>query len=204
MENDLQRTYQKSSKQSRKYKKKLYKLSKFDEAPSQLSNRSEIHVEQGSNNQDRDCLNEIIVGLTSDIDDQQSSATPSILSTKLATDNDQAVSFSIEKNQLTVHPLQTSNLTRKRSSKSSKKERRSDQYGEKTYTSSKSLNSTDVNYDSAVPRKSIDDQRRDRLTKYLKDFYQDYFEFDRNLNINYIHDDLNNNCKRKQYSNALW
>ncbi|CAF4897548.1 unnamed protein product, partial [Rotaria socialis] len=65
------------------------------------------------------------------------------------------------------------------------------------------FNSFDETYDLNVARKSIGEQRRDRLTKHMKEFYQDFFEFDKNSNMNSTHDNLNNNDKRKQYSTAL-
>jgi hypothetical protein len=59
------------------------------------------------------------------------------------------------------------------------------------------LNTFDEKYDSIVRRKSVGEQRREQLT-------QDYFEFYQNSNINYIHDNLTNTDKRKQYSKKLW
>jgi hypothetical protein len=53
-------------------------------------------------------------------------------------------------------------------------------------------------------RKSIGELRRDQLTKHVKNLYQDRFEFDQNSNMNYIHDNLTDTDKRKQYSTALW
>ena len=65
-------------------------------------------------------------------------------------------------------------------------------------------NNFDVKYDSTVRRKSIGDQRREQLTRHMKDLYQDYFQFDQNSIINYNHDNLTNTDKRKQYSTKLW
>jgi len=68
------------------------------------------------------------------------------------------------------------------------------------------LSTTNYNdkHDLTIRGKSIGEQRRDRLTKHMKNLYQDCFEFDQNSNINYIHDNLTNTDKRKQYSTTLW
>jgi hypothetical protein len=58
-----------------------------------------------------------------------------------------------------------------------------------------------TNYDVNTRRKPIGEQRRDQLTKQMKNLYQDWFEFGQSSNL---HDSLNNPDKRKQYSTNLW
>lgn len=56
-------------------------------------------------------------------------------------------------------------------------------------------------YDVNTRKKSVGEQRRDQLTKHMKNLYQDCFEFNQSSNL---HDSLNNPDKRKQYSTSLW
>jgi hypothetical protein len=56
-------------------------------------------------------------------------------------------------------------------------------------------------YDIHTRRKSVGEQRRDQLTRHMKNLYQDCFEFEQSSNL---HDSLNNPDKRKLYSTNIW
>ncbi|CAF0765520.1 unnamed protein product [Adineta ricciae] len=51
---------------------------------------------------------------------------------------------------------------------------------------------------------STGDERRDELTKLMKNLYKNCFEFDSKSNVNSIADNFINSDKRKQYSTNLW
>ncbi|CAF2363252.1 unnamed protein product [Rotaria sp. Silwood2] len=206
MNRNLQRTHQnKHPKSSQKSHTILRRSNKTAELSSQLPQQFDIHSEQTSNNFDYDLLNKIIEDLTSDIDDTRATSTSSILSEKSKSKNDETISPSIQDKFLSVNPLRNPRcLIEKKPSRSSKKSGKSDQYEEKTLDSENLSNSFDDKYRLRNSRKSIGEQRRDQLTKHMKEFYQACFLFDQNSNINYIHDNLTNNDRRKQYSTALW
>ena len=195
MADDLQRTRQsKLSKSLRKSHVNRPRSNPSSHISSQLPHSSDIHSEQSSTNTDQDLLTVIIGDLTSDIDDKLVPPTSSILST---THTDGSISSPIHKHgSSNKHFLP---ITKPR--RSSKKREKSTQYEERT---SNRLNNADDEYDLTIRRSSIGDQRLDQLTQHMKDFYQDYFEFDQNSNINYIPDNIINIDKRKQYSTALW
>ncbi|CAF5018321.1 unnamed protein product, partial [Rotaria sp. Silwood1] len=206
MNKNLQRSYQnKHSKSSRKSHTSERRSNKTGELSSQLPQQSDIQSEHTTNNFDHDLLSEIIEDLTSDIDDTRTPSTPSILSTKSNTKNDETSSPPIQNRFLSVNPLRNPTcLIKKKPSRSTRKGGKSDQYEEKTLDLSNYSNSFDEKYDILNSRKSIGEQRRDQLTKYMKEFYQACFLLDQNSTINYVHDTLTNNNKRKQYSTALW
>ncbi|CAF0964579.1 unnamed protein product [Rotaria sordida] len=207
MNKNLQRIHQnKHSKSSRKSHTNIRRTNKTGEISFQISQRSDIHSEQISNNFDHDLLNEIIEDLTSDIDDTRAPSTSSILSTESKTKTNETNSSSTYNRFLSViNPLRNPRcLIEKKPSRSSKKGGKSDQYENETFHSLNRLNSFDEKYDKINSKKPIGEQRRDQLTKHMKEFYQDCFKFDQNSNVNYIHDNLTNNDKRKQYSTALW
>ena len=51
---------------------------------------------------------------------------------------------------------------------------------------------------------STGEERRDKLTKLMKNLYKNCFEFDSKSNANSIADNFINPDKRKQYSTNLW
>jgi len=194
MDDDSQRTCQnKLSKSLRKSHINRRRSNTSGKISSQLPHSSEIPSDQLSTDTDNDLLNVIIGDLTSDVDDTRATSASSILST---TNKNESISPPINENK---HVLLTTKPPR-----TSKKRGKSNRYEERTHNSSKHLNNSDEKYDFTIRRKSIGDQRRDRLTKHMKDFYQDCFEFDQNSNINYLPDNILNIDKRKEYSTALW
>jgi hypothetical protein len=198
MDDESQRTCQnKISKSLRKSQTNRRRSNTSGKISSQLPHSSEIHSDQLSTDTDNDLLNVIIGDLTSDVDDTRVTSASSILST---TNKNESISPPINENcSSNKHVLLTTKPPR-----TSKKRGKSNRYEERTHNSSKHLNNSDEKYDLTIRRKSIGDQRRDRLTKHMKDFYQDCFEFDQHSNINYLPDNILNIDKRKEYSTALW
>ncbi|CAF4650341.1 unnamed protein product, partial [Rotaria socialis] len=205
MNKNIQKNSQnKPSKSSRKSSSNSRRSTRSTDIPSQVPHRSETHSQKSSIDLGHDLLTEIIEDLTSDIDDTRPTSTSSILSKNSQTKNNEAISTSSKKLSLSINALRNPTcVPGKKSFRSSKKGVKSSQQQEKSNSPS-CFNSFDETYDLNVARKSIGEQRRDRLTKHMKEFYQDFFEFDKNSNMNSTHDNLNNNDKRKQYSTALW
>jgi hypothetical protein len=201
MDNDSKRTRpNKSSRETRSTPQRSGEVSY------QLPHHPESHSQESPTNNENDLLNVILGEMTSDADDTRVPSTSSILSTRMTTNDDEDLSPPIHKCRPSfdaIPSIRTSILTTK-PPRTSKHGRKPNRNKDGTYNSSNRSRNYDEKYDLATRRKSLGDLRREQLTQHMKDFYQDWFEIDQNSNINYIHDNLTNDDKRKQYSTSLW
>lgn len=205
MSKNLPKNHQtKTPKLSRKSSTNSRRSSKPSEITAQLPPHTNAHFDISSNELDHDLLTEIIEDLTSDIDDTRAPSTSSILSIPSRENKNEKLSPPTNTKRISLTPLRNPEcLAEKRPPRSSKKSGKSNQ-NETKFTSSSCADSFGEKYDLSVPRKSLGEQRRDELTKHMKEFYQYCYEFDKNSNINYNNDYITNSDIRKQYSAALW
>ena len=176
-----QARFAKPSKPVRRVRSTASRTNRASQVASRLPPPMENRADSPSNAMEHDLLTAIIGEMTSDIDDSQSTATPSILSARVRLPVTRRASDcrekpSKKKGKVSPHPLKTTDRT--------------DHF--------------ETGYDSSHRRTSVGAYRREQLTQHMKEFYQDCFEFDQACILNSVSDHQSNNEKRKQYGTRLW
>ncbi|CAF3845600.1 unnamed protein product [Adineta steineri] len=212
--------HNKPSKQSRKTRPNPLRPIISGELSAQFPHQSDTLTIRSSGSGDLDRLNDIIDDITSEGDDVR--VAPSSSSSKYSQKNPSNL---VEPNSpprndnhsslYTLPPSSgfnrdrlpsttTATLNRSgRTKKSSIRDRKISQFGDKKTFSPSRTNSFDDRIDTTSRRKSIGDVRRQQLTEVME-YYRDCLESAQNSNAVGMNDDPTNNEKRKQYTTTLW